>query len=139
MCQQKSTVSEVAQMRRDREGAVRRFMAAAEAMRAAPIFARCGVAAPVFPDRLGAMDLFEALQGAAQAVQQLDEAAPAHAHSAEMQGVLLPVLQPCAPQQCSTHPPKGSILLALYWGRNAVMHVTLCRVSFDQTLTVQAL
>ena len=53
----------------------------------APVFARCGVAAPAFPDRLGAMDLFEAFQGAAQAVQQLDEATRAHAHSAEMQGM----------------------------------------------------
>ena len=66
---------------------MRRFMAAAEALRTAPIFAQCGMAAPAFPDRLGAMDLFEAFQGAAQAVQQLDEAIGAHADSAEMQGM----------------------------------------------------
>ena len=103
VCQHDSAVSEPAQMRRDREGAVRRFMAAAEALRTAPIFARCGAAAPAFPDRLGAMDLFEAFQGAAQAVQQLNEAVPAHAHSAEMRGVLS---WPCPFAPYSSAPPK---------------------------------
>ena len=132
VCQQKSAVSESAQMRRDREGAVRRFMAAAEALRTASIFARCSVAAPAFPGRLGAMDLFEAFQGAAQAVQQLDEAAPAHARSSEMQGALFQDLHPCGAQQRSTQPPKRQHPLG------AILQHTLWRMSFDQASTVQA-
>ena len=82
---------------------MRQFMAAAERLRTAPIFAQCGRAAPAFPARLGAMDLFEAFQGAAPAVQQLEEAIRAHAHSAEMQGALS---QSCPCALYSRAPPN---------------------------------
>lgn len=88
---------------------MRRFMAAASALRTAPIFAQCAVAAPSFPDKLGAMDLIEAYQGAAQAVKQLDEAVSSRESSAATKGtVLTPTaelrglhLLCCAPAKCS--------------------------------------
>ena len=125
VCQQSHAVSELHKMRRDREGAVRRFMAATGRLRAAPIFALCGVAGPAFPARLGAMNLFEAFQGAAQAVQQLDAAVRAHARSAELQGVLVSASHSCAPlESCTLHSiPKGSVPFALCQGGSAVRHV----------------
>ena len=59
---------------RDREGAVRTFMAAAKTLQAAYVFTECAVEAPQFPDKLAAVELFEAYQGAALAVQELDKA-----------------------------------------------------------------
>jgi hypothetical protein len=61
-------------------------MAAASALRDAQVFEQCGVDPPRFADRLGAMDLYEAWQGAAQAVQQLDAAGSSLPEQAGLQG-----------------------------------------------------
>ncbi len=65
---------------------MRSFMAAADTLQTAQIFVRCAVEAPRFPDKLAAMDLFEAYQGAAQAVEELDKAVREHSSHADMQG-----------------------------------------------------
>ena len=61
-------------------------MAAANALQMAHIFARCAVDPPRFPDELAAMDLFEAYQGAAQAVRELDKAVNEHPLQADTRG-----------------------------------------------------
>ncbi len=71
---------------RDREGAVRSFMAAANTLQTAQIFAQCAVEVPRIPDKIGAMDLFRAYQKAAQAVEELDKAVREHPSQADMQG-----------------------------------------------------
>ena len=53
---------------------MRTFMAAAKTLQTAHVFAQCAVEAPQFPDKLSPVELFEAYQGAAVAVQELDKA-----------------------------------------------------------------
>lgn len=65
---------------------MRSFMAAANILQTAQIFAQCAAEAPQFPDKLAAIDLFEAYQGAEQAVQELDKAVGKHPMQADMQG-----------------------------------------------------
>ena len=65
---------------------MRSFMAAADTLQTAQIFAQCAVEAPRFPDKLAAMDLFGAYQNAAQAVEELDKAVREHPLHANMQG-----------------------------------------------------
>jgi hypothetical protein len=79
-------------------------MAAASALRGAQVFGQCGVDPPRFPDRLGSMDLFEAWQGAAQAVQQLDAAVGSLPEQAGLQGTM---------QSCSGHFASQSYLRVL--------------------------
>jgi len=81
---------------------VRRFMVAASTLQTAQIFAQCAVDPPRFPDKLGAMDLFEAYQGAVQAVQQLDKAVSKHSLQTDMQGVALLTHQHQPPSSCMT-------------------------------------
>ena len=61
-------------------------MAAADTLQTAQIFAQCAVEAPRFPDKLAAMDLFEAYQGAVQTVEALDKAFREHPSQADLQG-----------------------------------------------------
>lgn len=81
-------------------------MAAASTLRGAQVFGQCGVDPPRFSDRLGAMDLFEAWQGAAQAVQQLDAAVSSLPEQAGLQGTM----QSCCEAQgiCSPKSPQSS-------------------------------
>ena len=84
---------------------MKRFMAAACALRGAQVFRQSGMDPPKFPDRLGAMDLFEAWQGAAQTVQQLDAAVGSLPEQAGLQGTM----QLCCQAQSSEAVPlEGS-------------------------------